>query len=208
MAADVGGKDVLCLASGWRVSRRRIVEPAAGASVTSFDNRRTARKDKFVADRDDLHIGLEKGDAADCRGLPHELDLIFIATECFMPTRLAIWRVTNVFAFATGRALLAGFNNRLCLYFRQHERLKKKQAFARQTRLPYSDAEARSENELESALRLTTRPRIQSFARRTDRRAIAAGFIIAGFYEDYWTDEARLLNRYAPTFIATRAIKP
>jgi hypothetical protein len=37
---------------------------------------------------------------------------------------------------------------------------------------------------------------------------IAAGFLIAGFYEDYWTDEARLLNKYAPTFISTRAIKP
>ena len=36
---------------------------------------------------------------------------------------------------------------------------------------------------------------------------IEAGFLIGGFYEDWWTDEARLLNKYAPTFIATKAVK-
>jgi hypothetical protein len=35
-----------------------------------------------------------------------------------------------------------------------------------------------------------------------------AGFAITGFYEDYWSDKATSLNKYAPTFIATRALKP
>ncbi len=37
---------------------------------------------------------------------------------------------------------------------------------------------------------------------------IDAGFLIAGFYEDYWNDEATNLNKYTPTFIATLALKP
>ena len=36
---------------------------------------------------------------------------------------------------------------------------------------------------------------------------IEAGFLIGGFYEDWWTDEARILNKYIPTFAATKAIK-
>jgi hypothetical protein len=36
---------------------------------------------------------------------------------------------------------------------------------------------------------------------------IDAGFLIAGFYEDYWSDEATALNKYTPTYIATLAIK-
>jgi hypothetical protein len=37
---------------------------------------------------------------------------------------------------------------------------------------------------------------------------VAAGFAITGLYEDWWSDEATLLNRFMPTSIATRAIKP
>ncbi|MCJ8273329.1 MAG: hypothetical protein MJK04_28505, partial [Psychrosphaera sp.] len=37
---------------------------------------------------------------------------------------------------------------------------------------------------------------------------IAAGFTINGFYEDKWSDEALVLNKYMPTSMATLAIKP
>ena len=36
---------------------------------------------------------------------------------------------------------------------------------------------------------------------------IKAGFAITGFFEDYWSDEATTLNKYIPTFIATKAVK-
>jgi hypothetical protein len=35
---------------------------------------------------------------------------------------------------------------------------------------------------------------------------LAAGFLLAGFYEDGWPDH--LLSTYTPVFLATRAIKP
>jgi 2-polyprenyl-3-methyl-5-hydroxy-6-metoxy-1,4-benzoquinol methylase len=61
---DVSGKDILCLASGG--GQQAPILAAAGARVTSFDNSaKQLEQDKFVADRDNLEIRLEKGDAAD-----------------------------------------------------------------------------------------------------------------------------------------------
>jgi hypothetical protein len=37
---------------------------------------------------------------------------------------------------------------------------------------------------------------------------LAAGLVVAGFYEDYWNDEDTPLNRYMCTSMATLAIKP
>ncbi|MFT3765374.1 MAG: hypothetical protein QM820_07660 [Minicystis sp.] len=37
---------------------------------------------------------------------------------------------------------------------------------------------------------------------------IAAGFVIAGFYEDDQPNPRFLIDRYMPTFIATRALEP
>ena len=36
---------------------------------------------------------------------------------------------------------------------------------------------------------------------------LAAGFVIVGFYEDWWDDEATPLNRLSPTSVATRAVR-
>ena len=35
-----------------------------------------------------------------------------------------------------------------------------------------------------------------------------AGLVIVGFYEDWWDDEATPLNRFSPTSMATRALRP
>jgi hypothetical protein len=37
---------------------------------------------------------------------------------------------------------------------------------------------------------------------------LAAGFVLAGLYEDGWADDVTPLNRHAPMFLATRALKP
>ena len=36
---------------------------------------------------------------------------------------------------------------------------------------------------------------------------IESGFVINGFYEDYWTDEATPLNKFTATTMATKAVK-
>lgn len=204
---DVKGKDVLCLASGG--GQQAPILAAVGARVTSFDNSaKQLEKDKFVADRDGLRILLEKGDAADLsRFADASFDLIFHpCSNCFMPDLEPIWRECFR-VLRSGGALLAGFNNPIVYIF--DTAAEEKEGVLRvKYRLPYSDAESLSEKE--RAERIDANDPLE-FSHTLDAQIggqIAAGFLIAGFYEDYWTNEARLLNEYAPTFIATRAIKP
>ena len=82
---EIKGKDVLCLASGG--GQQAPILAAAGARVTSFDNSaKQLEKDKFVAERDNLEIKTEKGDAADLSRFADEaFDLIFHpCSNCFM----------------------------------------------------------------------------------------------------------------------------
>ena len=60
-------KDILCLASGG--GQQAPILAAAGANVTSFDNSaKQLEQDKLVANRENLEIRIEKGDAADLSG--------------------------------------------------------------------------------------------------------------------------------------------
>ena len=74
---DVKDKDILCLASGG--GQQAPILAAAGARVTSFDNSaKQLEQDRFVAERDNLKITLEKGDSADLsRFADASFDLIF-----------------------------------------------------------------------------------------------------------------------------------
>ena len=204
---DVRGKDILCLASGG--GQQAPILAAAGANVTSFDNSAgQLEKDIFVAERNNLHIAIEKGDAADLsRFADASFDLIFNpCSNCFMADLAPVWRECFR-VLRSGGSLLTGFNNPIVYIFdvaaEENEGLLRVRH-----RLPYSDTESLTEEE--KAARITKNDPFE-FSHTLDAQIggqIAAGFMIAGFYEDYWTDEARPLNKYAPTFISTRAIKP
>ena len=204
---DVRGKRVLCLASGG--GQQAPILAAAGAQVTSLDaSEKQLEKDAFVATRENLEIRIERGDAADLsRFTDASFDLIFIhCSSCFMADLEPIWRECFR-VLRPGGALLTGFNNPL-IYIFDTEAEEKERVLKLRHKLPYSD-----EKDLSEAQK---RERIEKgepfeFSHSLDAQIggqIAAGFLIAGFYEDWWHDEARLLNNYTPTFIATRAIKP
>ncbi|MCA1622684.1 MAG: class I SAM-dependent methyltransferase [Acidobacteria bacterium] len=204
---DVKGKDILCLASGG--GQQAPVLAAAGANVTAFDNSVVQlEKDKFVAERDNLQIILEKGDAGDLSRFDDaSFDLIFHpCSNCFMANLRPIWRECFRVLRRTG-ALLAGFNQPFVYIFdRQSE--EQDRVLKVRHRLPYSDLESLTEPE---KAEMIAKNEPFEFSHTLDEQIgeqIAAGFLIAGFYEDYWTDEARLLNKFAPTFISTKAIKP
>jgi release factor glutamine methyltransferase len=167
---DVKDKDVLCLASGG--GQQAPILAAAGARVTSFDNSaKQLEKDKFVAERDNLEIVLEKGDAADLsRFADASFDLIFHpCSNCFMP--ISNRSGANVFAFCVRAArcwrdlIIRLFIFSTCAAEENEGVLRVRHS------LPYSDAESLSENELEQANRGERPARIQSYARRANRRA-------------------------------------
>lgn len=204
---DVRGKDVLCLASGG--GQQAPVLAAAGARVTSFDNSaKQLEQDKFVAMRDNLRIAFEKGDAADLsRFADASFDLIFHpCSNCFMPNLEPVWREAFR-VLRRGGVLLSGFHNSFFFIFDRAADEERKVLEVKYS-LPYSDLESLSEDERRKYMN-DNEP--LSFGHTLEQQIggqIAAGFVITGFYEDYWSDNATALNKFAPTFIATKALKP
>lgn len=203
---DIAGKDVLCLASGG--GQQAPVLAAAGANVISFDNSaKQLAQDKFVADRDDLKIKLEQGDAADLsRFADASFDLIFHpCSNCFFPKLAPVWQEC-LRVLRGGGTLLSGFINPI-FFMLDHEIENKKSNLFLKYALPYSDLESLVETE-KSQLLAAGRPvefghtLTAQIGGQTD-----AGFLIADFYEDYWSDSATVLNKLTPIFIVTRAVK-
>jgi SAM-dependent methyltransferase len=203
---EVRGKDVLCLASGG--GQQAPILAAAGANVTSFDNSaKQLERDKLVAEREGLIIRLEKGNAADLSRFADEsFDLIFHpCSNCFIENILSVWRECFR-VLRHGGALLSGFNNPIIYIFDRFA--EERGVLELRHKLPYSDLENLTEAERNEMIE---NKEAFEFSHSLDAQIggqIEAGFLIAGFYEDWWTDEARLLNKYAPSFIATRAVKP
>ncbi|RYX82685.1 class I SAM-dependent methyltransferase [bacterium] len=204
---DVKGKDILCLASGG--GQQAPILAAAGARVVSFDN--SARQlglDELVATQHKLPLSTEKGDAADLsRFADASFDLIFHpCSNCFMAELDPIWRECFR-VLRSGGCLLSGFNQPFIYLFdrdaeENHGKLEVRHS------LPYSDMASLSESERNAQI---AKGEALEFSHTLDEQIggqIAAGFLIGGFYEDGWSDEARLLNKYSPTFICTKAIKP
>ncbi|HVF30077.1 MAG TPA: class I SAM-dependent methyltransferase [Pyrinomonadaceae bacterium] len=202
----VAGKDILCLASGG--GQQAPVLAAAGANVTSFDNSlRQLEEDQFVADRDGLNIRIEKGDSADLsRFGDASFDLIFHpCSNCFMPKLRPIWnecfRVVR-----KGGGLLAGFTKPEVFIFDPLE--EDRGNLVLRNSLPYSDEAGLTPLELQEKMARREPLEYSHTLEEQIGHQAEAGFHIVGLYEDYWHGAGRPLDRYMPSFVATRAIKP
>lgn len=204
---DLDDLDVLCLASGG--GQQAPILAAAGAKVTSFDNsREQLNQDRFVARREGLEIITELGDAADLSCFADEsFDLIWHpVSNCFMPDVQPVWNEASR-VLRSGGAMLAGFLNGFSYIFDQFKD-ERTGVLEVVHSLPYSDLEDLPE---EQRARYTKNNEPLEFGHTLDQQIggqIKAGFMITGFFEDYWSDEATALNKYCATFIATRAVKP
>lgn len=204
---EVRGRDVLCLASGG--GQQSPILAAAGARVTSFDlSDEQLGKDRLVAEREGLPMTCIRGNMADLSPLPDaSFDLIFHpVSNVFAEDVRPVWRECFR-VLRPGGALLAGFMNPV-FYLFDHDALRAGGQLIVKYPLPYSDLTnpdpVAREKWLKSGL-------AAEFSHSLDAQIggqMAAGFLIAGFYEDRWSDEATPLNRFAPTYIATRALKP
>lgn len=204
---DVGGRDVLCLASGG--GQQSPVLAAAGARVTSFDlSDEQLAKDRLVAEREGLPMTCIRGNMADLSPLADaSFDLIFHpVSNVFAEDVRPVWRECFR-VLRPGGVLLTGFTNPV-LYLFDHDEARATGQLLVKNALPFSDitnpdATAR-EKWLKSGL-------AAEFSHSLDAQIggqLAVGFVLTGLYEDRWSDEVTPLNRYAPTYIATRALKP
>lgn len=203
---DVRGKDVLCLASGG--GQQAPVLAAAGARVTSYDNsEEQLALDAQVAQREGLEIKTIRGDMANLAALDSErFDLVFHpVSNVFAEAVRPVWKECYRVLRKSGR-LLAGFMNPAFFLF-DHDALAAGGAPVVVNRLPYADIRDLDPEQLE-----LRRGRVEAFefSHSLDDQIggqLDAGFIIAGYYEDTWDDEATPLNKYMPTSMATLALK-
>ena len=202
---EIKGKDVLCLASAG--GQQAPILSAAGAIVTLLDQSpRQLACDRLVAERESLPLRLVRSDMSDLSGFADSsFDLIFHpCSNCFSPDVRSVW--TESFRVLRVRgSLLSGFLNPLFYMFDRE--LDDRGILAVRHSLPYSDL-----NRLNGEGRQRNADKGEMFEfghLLTDQIGgqIDAGFLIAGFYEDYWSDEATNLNKYTPTYIATLALK-
>ncbi len=202
---DLEDRDVLCLASGG--GQQGPVLSAAGANVTLLDQSpKQLDRDRAVAERESLNIRLIRGDMADLSLFDDaSFDIVFNpCSNCFTPNVRSVWKESFRVLRPQG-VLMSGFLNPL-FYMFDHD-LDDRGTLEVKYSLPYSDL-ARSK--LEGKEPNVDKGEFYEFGHLlTDQIGgqIDAGFLIAGFYEDYWSDEATNLNKYTPTFIATLAIK-
>jgi len=200
------GKQVLCLASGG--GQQAPVLAAAGATVTSLDNSDAQLDmDRQVAEREGLSIRCLRGDMSDLSVFPDEsFDLIFHPiSNLFVPDVRIVWRECFR-VLKPGGDLLAGFMNP-AFYLFDHDEIEKTGELVVRNALPYSDTESLPDEARRQWL-VSGRP--VEFSHTLEDQIggqISAGFAITGFYEDHWSDEATLFNRFSAVAIATRATK-
>jgi SAM-dependent methyltransferase len=199
------GKRVLCLASSG--GQQAPVLAAAGASVVSFDlSDVQLEKDLAVAKRDNLDLQCVRGNMADLSQFDSEsFDLIFHAvSNVFVPDVKVVWKECFRVLKHDG-ALLAGFMNPSFFLF-DHDESEQTGKLEVKYKLPYAEPDSLDKTGLR---KLNESKRALEFGHSLESQIggqIGAGFVIADLYEDYWTDELPL-NKYSPSYIATRAIK-
>jgi SAM-dependent methyltransferase len=203
---EVRGKDILCLASGG--GQHAPILAAAGARVVSFDNSaRQLAQDRFVAERDDLEIGIEKGDAADLsRFAAESFDLIFHpCSNCFIPLLEPVWRGCFRILRRGGRMLVGFTKPEVFIFDRKAE--EDEGVLRVRHSLLFSDIESIGDEERAEIIK-SGRP--LEFSHTLEEQIggqIAEGFVITGFYEDYWGNKENVFDKHLPAFIALKSEK-
>lgn len=197
---DFSNIKVLLLAGGG--GQQGPILATLGADVTVLDNcRKQLDKDEFVAQRDNLKINTVKGDMKDLSQFGDEtFDFIMQFAGGYLDTVLPVWNEAYR-VLKKGGTMIAGHNNPIEFIF-DLEAMEKGEFVVRH-KIPYSDLTSLTKAEFE---RVTLNEGISFGHSLQDliQGQIEAGFLIGGFYEDVGGSP---LDKFIPTFFATKAIK-
>ncbi len=200
---QVKGKDVLCLASGG--GQQGPLLAAAGGNVTVIDlSPAQLNQDRFVAERENLPIRLVEGNMQDLSIFPSEsFDLVIHpVSNCFTPDVLSVWKGAYRVLRKNGK-LLSGFNNPV-MYIFDFEQVEKGRLKVANS-LPYADIHDMPPHQLKKYVKRENPLEFSHTLEEQIGGQIAAGFVIAGFYED--VDPKSVISNYFPEYLATQAIK-
>lgn len=203
---DVKGKKVLCLASGG--GQQGPLLAAAGADVTAFDlSDLQLAQDRLVAEREGLNIRTVQGNMQDLSVFENEsFDLVFNpASVVFIDNVLPVWKECFR-VLKKGGKLLTGFTNPLYYLFDSTDPDKTVKLEV-VNKIPYSDIDTLSKEDIERFKPIGYPLEHSHTLDDLIGGQIAAGFLIAGFFEDNWTESGHPLEEYIKCFIATMAVK-
>jgi ubiquinone/menaquinone biosynthesis C-methylase UbiE len=201
------GTKVLCLASGG--GQQAPILTAAGADVTLLDaSAKQLAQDRFVAERDGLHVKTIEGDMADLSAFEdNTFDLIFNpVSTLFVPDLKPVWQECQR-VLKKGGTLMTGFMNPDEFIF-DPEALDDEGIFVVKYPLPYIEHETLTPEELEQRKRSK---QMFHFSHTTEGQLggiLKAGFVITGFYEDRRTEEdGNPIRFYMPSYYVVKAQK-
>ena len=160
-------------------------------------------QDRSVARRENLELHTVRSSMTDLSMFEAESFDIIVhpVSNAFIPHIQPVWNEAFR-VLAKGGVLMSGFMNPVFYMF--DEELEKQGVLQVKYPLPYSDLDYLDKEALES------KDGAIEFGHSLEDQIqgqIAAGFVITGFYEDTFGGE-RLLDRFCPSFMATRAVKP
>ncbi len=202
----IGGRDVLCAGSGG--GQQAPILAAYGCVVTSLDSSpEQLNKDLLVAEREGLEIKTVHGDMSDLSMFPEaSFDLVVNAvSNIFVPDVKTVWREFHR-VLKQGGVLITGFMNPAFFMF-DHKKAGEEGVLMVEYQLPYSDVDSLDKDRLQRIIDDQV-PLVWSHSIEDQIGGqIEAGFVVTGLYEDRWSDQATLLNKYSPTTIVTRSVK-
>ena len=205
---DVRGLRILCLASGG--GQQAPLLAAAGADVTVFDaSDGQLQLDRMVAQREHLALGIVQGDMRDLSVLTDAaFDLVFHPiSNLYVPDIGPVWRECFR-VLRSGGSLLSSFYNPVVFVGDRDPRFAEQELIRPRYTLPYSDLEQLDAQALEGKAQ---RGEALVFGHSLSAQIggqLEAGFVLTGFYEDQQPQPRFVIDRYLPTFLATRASKP
>jgi ubiquinone/menaquinone biosynthesis C-methylase UbiE len=196
------GLELLALACGG--GQQAPIFAAAGANVTVLDNSpRQLDRDREVADREGLQIKLVEGDMRDLSMFDDaSFDCIFHpVSNLFVPEVQPIWKEAFR-VLRRGGTMLAGMVNPIFYIFDMDKADRGILEIAH--KLPYADSE---HPEIMKKMMEKSQPLEHSHSLDDQLGCqMDAGFHLIGLYESHQKDT--IIGEYAPTYIATRALKP
>lgn len=204
---DIRGKKILCLASAG--GQQGPILAAAGADVTVFDiSERQLDQDRLVAEREGLPLKVVQGDMRDLSIFADStFDIVFHPiSNLYVPDVRLVWHECHR-VLTTGGRLLASFYNPV-VFVGDRDPSYAAQGLIRPAYvLPFVEAEHVGADAVQSKVKRGEALVFgHSLAEQIDGQ-LRAGFVLAGFHEDWQPAPRFLIDRFVPTFIATCAIK-
>jgi ubiquinone/menaquinone biosynthesis C-methylase UbiE len=198
---DLQGLKVLGLASGG--GQQGPILAALGAEITIFDNsEKQLSQDRILSDRFNLNINTEQGDMCDLSRFQDEsFDMIFNPCSLvFVENIDPVWKECFRVLKSNG-ILMTGLINPII--FQLDQDMSPFQLIYTQ---PYSDLNSLPKEKLDELIKNQGTLEFGHSLTEQIGEQLRTGFLMTDFYEDNWNGEKEI-DKYLPSFIATRAIK-